>query len=433
MQAIIMAGGKGTRLLEITKDEIPKPMAPVAGKPILQWQVETLCANGITDIIMVVGHLGECIEEFFKKGTAFGVKITYFHEPSPLGTAGALPEIVQDLTDEDFLLVFGDVIFNIDIARMKAFHKQKGAKATLFVHPNSHPYDSDLVIAGEDGRITGFDSKSNQRNYWYSNCVNAGFYILNRELFYDMPQGQKVDLEKQILAPLAVRGQAIYAYISPEYIKDVGTVGRITVAEQELKQGKVAARNLKNKQKCIFMDRDGTLNIYRGLIYQEDQFELEQGAVEAIRRINQRGYLAIVVTNQPVVARGMCEVSDVHQIHKKMETLLGQEGVFLDDILFCPHHPDKGYPEENPLYKISCSCRKPQTGMIDDCVQKYNIDVGQSWIIGDTTIDLQTGVNAGLHTALVLTGEAGKDGKYSIVPELTADNLEKAIEAIINY
>lgn len=431
MQAVIMAGGKGTRLLEITKDEIPKPMAPIAGKPILQWQVETLCANGITDIVMVVGHLGERIEAFFKDGTEFGVQISYFYETSPLGTAGALPQIVQDLNDDDFLLVFGDVIFDIDIARMNAFHRQKSAKATLFVHPNSHPYDSDLVIEGEDGRITGFDSKNNQRDYWYNNCVNAGFYILNRSLFFDMSQGQKLDLEKQILAPLVAEEQAIYAYRSPEYIKDVGTVKRITVAEQELKQGKVATRNLKNKQRCIFIDRDGTLNIYRGLIHKEDQLELEQGAVEAIRRLNEAGYLAIVITNQPVVARGMCEIADVQQIHKKIETLLGREGVFLDDILFCPHHPDKGYPEENPAYKIPCGCRKPQTGMIDECVQRYNIDLAQSWMIGDTTVDLKTGINAGLHTALVLTGEGGIDGKYPMEPELAAENLLRAVESIL--
>lgn len=246
-----------------------------------------------------------------------------------------------------------------------------------------------------------------------------------------MPQGQKLDLEKQVLMPLVADGQAVYAYQSPEYIKDVGTVERIAVAEQELKQGKVAARNLKNKQRCIFIDRDGTLNIYRGLIYREEQLELDQSAVEAIRLINQSGYMAIVITNQPVVARGLCEISDVKQIHKKLETLLGREGVFLDDILFCPHHPDKGYPEENPAYKIPCNCRKPQTGMIDACVQRYNIDVAQSWMIGDTTIDLQTGANAGTHTALVLTGEGGKDGKYTIEPELTANNLFEAVQNIL--
>ncbi|MEG0834604.1 MAG: HAD-IIIA family hydrolase [Hydrogenoanaerobacterium sp.] len=432
MQAVIMAGGKGTRLLEITKDEIPKPMVPIADKPILEWQLACLRANGITEVVMVLGHLGDCIESFFKDGAVFGMQITYYHENSPMGTAGALPEIVHSLHGDDFLLVFGDVIFDIDVARMMRFHKQHKSLATLFVHPNAHPVDSDLIIADDAGRITAFDSKNNTRDYWYSNCVNAGFYILNRGLFLDIPQGQKLDLEKQVLMPMAVEGRAIYAYSSPEYIKDVGTVERIAIAEQELNEGKVAARNLKNKQKCIFLDRDGTINVYRGLISEEDAFELEQTAVEAIRRINKAGYLAIVVTNQPVVARGMCDVVDVKEIHKKMETLLGREGVFLDDILFCPHHPDKGYPEENPVYKIPCTCRKPQTGMIDVCVDRYNIDLTRSWMVGDTTIDLQTGINAGLHTALVLTGEGGRDKKYIVEPELIVANILQAVEQIIN-
>ena len=430
MQAVIMAGGKGTRLLEITKNEIPKPMAPIAGKPILQWQLECLRDNGITEIVIAVGHLGEKIETYFKDGAEFGINISYYYENSPLGTAGALPEITQKLSD-DFLLVFGDVIFDIDIERMRRFHEQHKSMATLFAHPNAHPFDSDLIIADDKGQITAFDSKNNTRYYWYSNCVNAGFYILSRSLFLNIPQGQKLDLEKQILMPMVIEEKAVYAYRSPEYIKDVGTVERITVAEQELNEGKVTARNLKNKQKCIFLDRDGTINVYRGLISSDDEFELEETVIEAIRCINKAGYLAIVVTNQPVVARGMCDITDVEKIHKKMETLLGREGVFLDDILFCPHHPDKGYPEENPLYKIPCNCRKPQSGMVNACVVKYNIDLSTSWMIGDTTVDLQTGVNAGLHTALVLTGESGKDNKYQVVPEFIAANLLQAVEQIL--
>ena len=138
-----------------------------------------------------------------------------------------------------------------------------------------------------------------------------------------------------------------------------------------------------------------------------------------------------MVTNQPVVARGMCSEEDVRTIHKKMETLLGREGAYLDDIAFCPHHPDKGYPEENPDYKIVCLCRKPNTGLIDRMAEKYNIDLSESYIIGDTTMDIQTGINAGLHTVLLQTGEAGSDGKYDVEPEFEADSLLDAIKLII--
>ena len=363
MQAVIMAGGKGTRLRSITNDEIPKPMAPIAGKPILQWQIECLRRSGVTDILLIIGYLGEKIEAYFGSGADFGVRIDYFREEQPLGTAGALAE-VADRLEEDFLLVFGDTIFDISIPRMMAFHREKQAEATLFVHPNSHPFDSDIVLRDETQRVCGFLSKHDTRTDWYDNCVNAGFYIVNKRLCGRIVRGEKTDLEKQVLWPLARQGGAVYAYLSPEYIKDVGTPERITAAAGELERGVVAARNLEKKQKCVFLDRDGTVNQYRGLISTPEQLELEPCAAEAIRLLNRSGYLAVVVTNQPVVARGMCSVEDVENIHRKLSTLLGQEGAYLDGIVFCPHHPDKGYPEENPAYKIPCRCRKPDIGML---------------------------------------------------------------------
>lgn len=425
-----MAGGKGTRLRSVTKDEIPKPLAAIAGKPILQWQVECLRRNGVMDIILVIGHLGEKIEEYFGDGSLFGVHISYFREKVPLGTAGALAELTDRL-EKTFLLAFGDTIFDISISRMLAFHYGKRAEASLFVHPNSHPFDSDIVLRDKDDRVSGFLSKHEERTGWYDNCVNAGFYIMERTLCDHIPLGQKTDLESQVLWPLAEKGGAIYAYSSPEYIKDVGTPERISAAERELQTSVVFARNLGNRQKCIFLDRDGTVNRHRGLISNPEQLELEPEAAEAIKLLNSSGYLIIIVTNQPVVARGMCSVEDVITIHNKLKTLLGQRGAYLDDILFCPHHPDKGYPEENPDYKISCHCRKPEIGMLEECASKYNIDLEKSWVVGDTTTDIQTGINAGTHTALVLTGEMGRDGKYSVYPELTGMNLFEIAKQIL--
>ena len=431
MQAVIMAGGKGTRLREITNDEIPKPMAAIDGKPILQWQIEHLKQQGVSDIILVIGYLGHKIREFFQNGQQFGVSIRYIEETTPLGTAGALSLLGPLLTGEYFFLIFGDVLFDIDLSRMMRFHQEKNAMVTLFVHPNMHPFDSDLVVCNDDGLLLGFDSKHNVRNYWYHNCVNAGFYLMNREICGWVPESTKVALEKGLLTNLIDAGKRIYAYQSPEYIKDVGTVERIRRAEEELKSGFVSARSLRYRQKAVFLDRDGTINKKNGLVYKEEQFELEDSAVEAIRKINCSGYLAIVITNQPVVARGLCELKDVENIHMKMETLLGQNGVYLDAVRFCPHHPDKGYPDENPEFKISCDCRKPNIGLIAECAAQFNIDLKESWMVGDTTVDIQTGVNAGTHTALVLTGDAGKDKKYMVEPEIVCADLQKVVEAIL--
>lgn len=431
MQAVIMAGGKGTRLAELTKDEIPKPMVPVAGKPLLQWQVERLKENGITDILMVVGHLGEKIEEYFGDGSGFGVSIRYFFEKEPLGTAGSFYYLKDMVIGDRFLMMSGDLFFDIDFERMIRFHMEKKASATLFVHPNGHPFDSDLLVLDDNDRAIRFDSKHNVRDYWYDNCVNAGIFVFEKTICDQVPEPVKKNLENDVIKGMIEAGEPVYGYRSPEYVKDVGTVDRVNQTLADIERGYISGKCLKNKQKCIFMDRDGTINEHRGLVYKEEDFVLESCAAEAIGRVNQSGRLGIVITNQPVVARGLCEIEDVERIHHKMAALLGREGVYLDDVFFCPHHPDKGYPEENPAYKIPCECRKPKTGMIRKAAEKYNIDLSESWMIGDTTMDIQTGINAGLRTALVMTGEGGRDKKFDVKPDLVCRDILEAVERIL--
>lgn len=432
MQAVIMAGGKGTRLVSLTRDEIPKPMVPVLDKPLLEWQIDVLKENNIFEVCFIIGHLGDKIKEHFGNGERFGIRVDYIEEKEPLGTAGAFYYLKEWLKGEEFFLIFGDVFFDIDLQRMEKFHKKNQSKATLFVHPNSHPFDSDLLDIDKNGKVLAFDSKHNERNYWYHNCVNAGLYLLNVSICDRIEKPVKTDLEKGVLVKLINEGISVYGYQSPEYIKDVGTIERIELAIQDIQSGIIQKKSLVNKQKCIFVDRDGTLNKHKGLLYCEEDFEFEESAIDAIRLVNRSEWLVIVITNQPVVARGLCDIEDVERIHKKMESLLGRQGVYLDDIKYCPHHPDKGYPEENPKYKVVCDCRKPATGLIDLCAQKYNIDLEHSWMVGDTTMDIKTGNNAGMKTALVMTGEGGKDKKYEVFPDLVGENILDVVKKIIS-
>lgn len=385
MQAVIMAGGQGTRLKELTHDIIPKPMIKIAGRPLLDWQFKNLKANGFDDIIIVVGHHGDAIKRWF------GDRARYYEEKEPLGTAGALPKMKDILADE-FLLVYGDLFFDVDFERMIKFHNDHWAIGTLFVHPNSHPFDSDLIVFDKNYRIKKITPKGIIRTQWQHNCTNAGIYYFDKSILNYFPLHEKIDLEKDVLPQIS----ALYGYNSPEYVKDIGTVERYYQVKHDIENYIPTYRNLKNKQKAIFLDRDGTINYNVGLIAHPAQFELLPWAGEAIKLINQSEYLAIVVTNQSVVARGLCTIEDVNRIHAKMEEMLGREGAYVNDIFFCPHHPDKGYPEENPLYKIDCNCRKPKPGMIYAAAERYNIDLSQSWMIGDTEIDYQTGLNAGV-------------------------------------
>lgn len=401
MKTVIMAGGKGTRIASVNS-EVPKPMIPILNKPILEYQIECLKKQGYTDIILVVGHLGHVIKEYFGDGSGvspatgenFGVSIEYVEELEPLGTAGAL-YLLKDKLEEDFLLLCGDVIFDVDIERFYLFHKARGGVATLFTHPNNHPYDSGIIIADDAGKVTNWLHKEDER-LWYRNRVNAGLHFFSKKIF---EQGlflelKKVDLDREVLKPLIPTGQ-LYVYDSPEYVKDMGTPDRFYSVAEDIATGKVQNKNLKNKQKCVFLDRDGTINQYVGFLRDIDQLALIEGAADAIKAINASGYLAIIITNQPVIARGEVTVSELQEIHNKLETLLGQQGAYVDAIYYCPHHPHKGYEGEVPELKIDCACRKPKPGMILKAAEDFNIDISASYMVGDSISDMECAENAG--------------------------------------
>lgn len=435
MQAVIMAGGKGTRLASVTKN-IPKPMVPINGKPLLEYQIDNLKQSGVDNAIFVVGYLGDVIKDYFGDGEKFGVKISYFTEETPLGTAGALVEL-KDRLEENFILLFGDLFVNVNFGRFMQFHADKEALVTLFAHPNSHPYDSDIVIADKDGRVTGWSYKNTARNSDYPNLTNAGLYVMNRNIanvvqtVQEKKGTQKVDLEKDIITRM-IGTVKIYAYHSTEYVKDIGTPERLQKAEQDIGKEIPEKRNLRKKQRAIFLDRDGTINQYVGFLRSVDQMQLEPMAAEAIRLINESEYLAIVITNQPVVARGEVSFEDLEAIHNRMYTLLGKEGAYVDGLYFCPHHPDKGFEGEVPELKIVCNCRKPKTGMLKKAVNDFNIDLTDSWFVGDTNIDVQTGINAGTHTVLLASGDPDKkENRYPVKSDFTARNLLDAVRQIV--
>jgi len=199
----------------------------------------------------------------------------------------------------------------------------------------------------------------------------------------------------------------------------------------DIENGIVKRKNLKNKQKCVFLDRDGTINKFNGFIKRPEDFELIDGAAEAIKKINDLGCLAIVVTNQPVIARGEVEIETLNLIHMKMETDLGNKYAYIDDLFYCPHHPDSGFPGERPEYKIDCNCRKPKPGMILAAAEKYNIDLASSYMAGDDMRDIKAGVAAGCIPVL-LAENPGKTGNIeSGFKFLQYSNLLKFVESCI--
>jgi len=336
-------------------------------------------------------------------GKTFGVHIEYYFEEQPLGNAGALFQI-KDKLDSDFLLLNADAMFDVDFNRFVDFHKSHGGLVTLFTHPNSHPYDSGVIIADEHGAVERWLTKEDDRPKYYRNCINAGLHVISPKILETDIMTSKVDLDRQLLKPLAGTGK-MFCYNSPEYVKDMGTPDRYYSVCEDFKEGRVKGKNLVNKQKAVFLDRDGTINKYIGFLRDLDDFELIDGVASAIKAINVSGYLAIVVTNQPVIARGEVSFEELQEIHNKMETLLGEQGAYVDAIYYCPHHPHKGYEGERPELKIECDCRKPKPGMLLQAAKDFNIDLEHSWMIGDGENDIAAGKNAGCHTALIATDE----------------------------
>ena len=208
-------------------------------------------------------------------------------------------------------MMSGDLFFDIDFGRMLAFHEKKKAAATLFVHPNGHPYDSDLLVLDEDDRVRKFDSKHNTRDYWYENCVNAGIFVFNRKICDCVPEPVKRNLENDVIQGMIQDGEPVYGYRSPEYVKDVGTVDRIQQTLKDIERGFIAEKSLSRKQKCIFLDGTAPLTSTGAWYIRRRTLSWSPAPVQAVKKINQSGRLGIVITNQPVVARGLCGIEDV--------------------------------------------------------------------------------------------------------------------------
>lgn len=485
-QAVILAGGKGTRLQERLKG-LPKPLIDIAGVPLLERQILLCKRYGITRALILVNHAADQVIEFCRIRDNWGMDIELIDDGEPRGTAGAVLA-VRELLDEEFLVLYGDTMLDVDLHRFYRFHQQNGGAATLFLHPNDHPQDSDLVEMGEDNRITAFHPYKGRPSGYYANLVNAALYIVRRSAIEEWKQGgmedpkegggdsfayhsrpnlppprgrsvspqagtedgnsrwegepggrgrkiksahPPLDFGRDLFPEMLRRGEKLIGYNSPEYIKDCGTPERVDTVSAAVASGKVERSNLEHAQMAVFVDRDGTINRKAGFLTKAEEFDLIDGVAEAIAKLNRSDYRTVVITNQPVLARGECTPEELARIHARMDTLLAEKGAYVDRLYFCPHHPDSGFEGEVKELKIKCDCRKPQIGLILQAQNDLNVDLERSWMVGDTTADLLTAKNAGLRSILVETGDAGKDGKYDVQPDCVMADLPAAVELIL--
>ena len=429
MQCVILAGGKGSRLASRLNGR-PKPLIDIGGVPLLERQLRQLESSGVREAIVLVNHEAAQIDSFLRARDWGGLTVSLIDDGEPRGTAGAVLACLDRLRDR-FLVVYGDTLFDIDLGSFVTAHERAGCDASLFLHPNDHPADSDLVEIDDADRIIAFHGYPHPPGAHLSNLVNAAFYCLQRgplEAYRDA--APPLDFAKDLFPRMLADGRRLMGYRSFEYIKDIGTPARLDAAEAQLLSGAVARARLDRPQAAVFLDRDGTLNQLRDYVRKPADLDLVPGAADAVRRLNKHEFRVVVITNQPVLARGECSFEDLRAIHAKLETELGHGGAFLDRIYVCPHHPHSGFPGEVARLKVDCECRKPKIGLIQRAAADLNIDLGRSWLVGDSTTDMLAARRAGLRSVLVLTGEAGRDGRCVAEPDFVAEDLGAAVALI---
>jgi mannose-1-phosphate guanylyltransferase/phosphomannomutase len=389
-QAVISAGGIGSRLRTITED-LPKILVKIGDITLLERHLKNLDSWEIEECLLLLGHNASIVEDYLNKvRNKYRVKVQISVEAEPLGTGGAILSVFSDLHDS-FIYFHGDLFINLPKVTLESLYDQ-GSDFSLFVHSTSHPEDSDLVEFNED-RIIRFITKPHPATLAIKNYGNAGFYFFNKNVFENLEiANQKIDLDREIIPHLLSNGFIGRAIQNKWEIRDVGTTERYMRTNIEIESGKLGRK----KRPAILLDRDGTINFERGHISSPRDFEIVEGVPEGIKLINQAGVLAIVVTNQPVIARGELSYFGLDLIHAKMESEIGLIGAKIDGIYVCPHHPDKGFKGEVPSLKVDCNCRKPKSGLIEKAVFEFGIDKELCVMLGDTWRDEEAARNAGI-------------------------------------
>ncbi len=420
-QAVIIAGGLGTRAHSMTGDVIPKALLPLDGVPIVIRQMRALAAEGIVRLCVLGGHLGAQLEPALKpEAEALGMTLSVLVEASPLGTAGCLT--TMGTVTEDTLIVYGDMLFDLDLAALARHRARVPAALTILCHPNDHPRTSDIVVE-RNGYLTRLLPRKQPREGDFRNLVPAGLYVASPAFFARLTPGVTADMIHDVIPHMLADGVAVGLYDTPEYMRDSGSPSRHAAAEADLRAGRVRAAHLSIKRPAVFFDCDGVLNRDVGGhgIVRADQVEMIDGAAEAVRLARESGRLAIAVTNRPQVAKGFLDRDGLDGVIGRLEAELAEGKGVLDRIYFCPHHPDRGFPGEVAELKVDCDCRKPKPGMILQAARELPVDLSRSAIVGDSLRDIGAARAAGIWAYGVRTGYGLKDAANYPGPLPVAD------------
>lgn len=374
-QAVILAGGLGTRLRPIT-DKIPKPMIQFHGKPFLEYLIELLKEQGIEEIILLLGYLSEKVVEHFGDGEEFGIKILYSISPVEDDTGLRIFK-AKDIINDEFLLLYCDNYWPLNLQKMYTKFRESQTDALVTIYGNKDGYTKSNCIVDKDDFLIVYDKSRQVSNL---NGVDIGFFILKKEVLNLIPVGN-VNFEKEVM-PVLVGNKNIIAYKTDHRYYSVGSHERLLLTEKFLE-----------RRPTIILDRDGVLNKKAPkaeYITRIEEWEWIPGSLEAISLLKKRGYQIVVVTNQAGIARGKMTEQDLLQIHAKMNQDLSKVDAGIDKIYFCPH----GWDE-------NCECRKPKPGMLFNAQKDLHLDLSRTYFVGDDERDVEAGIAAGTKTFLL--------------------------------
>ncbi len=399
MEAIILAGGMGTRLKPCVEN-LPKPLAPIDGKPFLRYLLDYLYVNGVHRAIISTGYKAETVEEFIGKSHR-GMTVEYCREDSPLGTGGAIKKALGMCREKFAVVINGDTYFDVNLHEMKKFHNASECRISLAAKWIENAENSGL-LQHENGILCGFHEKG----IMSAGLINGGIYFIEKNALDGIGE-EKFSFEKHILesnyCPVAV-------YESNGYFIDIGIPENYRKAERE--KEKLFSRRTR---KAVFLDRDGTINYDTGHLYRTEDFQFIENADKAISEIKSKGYLAIVITNQAGIAKGLYTAEDADTLHSYIDFLLYKNcGVTADAYYYCPHHPEAVVGE----LRKECPCRKPNPGLILKAVSDFSdigieIDLENSFTVGNRASDILAGINAGTGNNILIGNDDPEAKEYA--------------------
>ncbi len=390
-QAVILAGGQGTRLRPLTLT-IPKPMIPILNKPFLEYIIELLKKNGIEEVIILSGYLHEKIEDYFKDGQKFGLKIKYSFSPVDDET-GTRVRKAKELIQDTFLLLYTDNYWPLQLDRLFAFYKKMNTQGLVTVYSNTDNYTKNNTLVNDRGLVEVYDKTRQTPGL---NGVDIGFFILKKNILKNLPK-ENFSFEKIILPELISKKQ-LAGFLTYHKYYGLSNLERIPIIEEFFKPKKV-----------ILLDRDGVINKKPSkgeYVRNWEEFEFLPGAIDALKLLSEKKYEIFIISNQAGIGRGAMTEEDLKEIHGRFLQVCKEEKINIKGIYYCPHDWSEG-----------CFCRKPKPGMLFKAASDHNFDLTKAVFIGDDERDKQAGEAADCKTILLRHGQSLLD----VVKDLSVD------------